>query len=402
MTAALATPTRIAAMFGGDRVSFVLHGRFRSFLNDSDVGRRLIAELKKEVQDIELIAEMSDVALFVARRSSGRVIVDEKDQIRLDGKVVDYGLAGRILAVLNQGFDFDSLSRFIEKISENPDKTVAADLFRFLEKGNMPLTPEGNFLAFKKVDANYRSYRAGPKGTVHYPVGEFVSEPRDECDADRNRTCSRGLHVCSHEYLSFWYPNKGHVLICEVDPRNVTAVPADHNDQKLRTCLLFVAGEIPEEDAATHFNKAVDARYPAVDYLALGTQAGAEEGNRDALTGIDHVSGVMFDSIRKACGKVYGDAYEDAYKTCYAEALSRLWSVERASSVGAEAGAKKATTDFSNYQNNPNEAPEGVAIVAWVEQMFPDETQPESHEVVRAFDRAYRDAYHNTFNCMDA
>jgi hypothetical protein len=188
------------------------------------------------------------------------VTVDEVDRLRLDGKLIDYGLTGRITKIIEQGNSFAALSNFIERVSRNPDESVAEDLYRFLEKGNLPIDPDGYVLAFKKVDDAYNSFYSGAS-KVNYTPGTSPEMPREECDPNRSRTCSRGLHACSFEYLSFWYKNKGRLVIVRIDPEHVTAIPMDHNDQKLRCCKLEVLGEIPEEDAANHFKSAVDARY---------------------------------------------------------------------------------------------------------------------------------------------
>ena len=275
------TPTpapRIAFIITKERVSFVLNSRHRSYHLKSQQGQDLVALLRAEPQDIERIGELSDIITFIAKQSNGRVTVDDCDRLRLDGKLIDYGLSGRMAQIVESGVPFDALSRFIEKVSENPDKSVAEDLYRFMEKGGIPLTPEGNILVFKKVDPNYYSYASGQTvaratladgtvkemtGKVLYPVGGVVEMDRADCDPNRTRTCSRGLHGCSPEYLNFWYKQAGIVLIGEVDPKDVTAIPADHDDQKLRCCRMKVVGEVPEDDAKTHFPTVVEKRYSA-------------------------------------------------------------------------------------------------------------------------------------------
>lgn len=291
-TVPVAAP-RIAFMIGKERVSFVLNQRHRSYHLKSQQGQDLVALLRAEPQDIERIGELADIITYIAKQSNGRVTVDDCDRLRLDGKLIDYGLSGRMAQVVEAGVPFDALSRFIEKVSENPDPTVAEDLYRFMEKGGIPLTPDGNILVFKKVDPNYYSYASGTTmaratladgtvqemtGKVLYPLGGHVEMDRADCDPNRQRTCSKGLHGCSPEYLNFWYRQAGIVLICEVDPKDVTAIPADHNDQKLRCCRMKVVGEIPEEDAKTHFPSVVERRYdmayPTWDLSDDGRRAG--------------------------------------------------------------------------------------------------------------------------------
>jgi hypothetical protein len=261
MTDTTAAPARrIAYMIGAGRVNFVLNGRSRSYIVESEQGRQLIELLKQTPQPIDQIGEIAEIVTWVVKLSKGRVSVDDNQQIRLDGRSIDYGLSGRALQIIQQGMSFDSLANFIELLSENPDKSVAEDLYRFMERGALPLDEDGHILAFKKVKDDYMSYFSGAH-KVRYMPGDTPSMPREECDPNRHKTCSRGLHACSMEYLNFWYSQSGKVMIVRINPRDVTAIPADHQDQKLRCCLMEVVGEIPEEDAKTHFPKVVDNRY---------------------------------------------------------------------------------------------------------------------------------------------
>jgi hypothetical protein len=68
---------------------------------------------------------------------------------------------------------------------------------------------------------------------------------RGKVDADRERTCSAGLHVAAWNYAESFYFN-GHLLEVEVNPRDVVAVPTDYNNEKMRTCeykVVRVAGK---------------------------------------------------------------------------------------------------------------------------------------------------------------
>lgn len=299
-TVEAAAPQKLAYMISGDRVSFVLNSRFRSLHLKSKQGQKVVELLKAEPQDIEAIGDLTDIQTWIAKQSHGRVTVDETERLRLDGKLIDYGLTGRVTKIIEQGVSFESLANFIERLSRNPDESVAEDLYRFIEKGNLPLDPEGFILGFKKVDEEYHSFYTGTDGKVSYAPGTSPSMPRESCDPNRTRTCSRGLHVCSFEYLSFWYPRRGKLMIVRVDPEHVTAIPMDHNDQKLRCCQLEVVGEIPEADAAEHFKSVEDARYapvadvvddalelteamryPTYDQSEGGTLPGGPETNED-------------------------------------------------------------------------------------------------------------------------
>lgn len=271
------TKLRLASMISADRVSLLLNGQWRGFHRHSQQGAALVELLRQDPQPVDQIAQLADVITWVAKQSNGRVTVDEQDRLYLDKKPIDYGLSGRVALLVEQGMSFNALARFIENVAENPDKSVAEDLYRFLEKGAMPIDEDGYFFVFKKVDEHYRSYARGSDkvrvtlangevveemGHILYPVGGVVEMDRADCDPNRQQTCSRGLHGCSPKYLNFWYSRSGRVLIGRVNPAHVTSIPADHDDQKLRCCRMEVLAEIDRAEADAHFPSTIETRYP--------------------------------------------------------------------------------------------------------------------------------------------
>lgn len=138
------------------------------------------------------------------------------------------------------------LVNFFERLQKNPSYRTRRDLLRFLEKGDLPITTSGMFLAYKRVTEDYRDLHTG---ACDYSIGRTVSMSRFEVDDDPNNTCSAGLHVCSYGYLPHFGSRHGNrVVICEVDPGDVVAIPTDYNDSKMRVCRLRVISEtdLPE------------------------------------------------------------------------------------------------------------------------------------------------------------
>ena len=66
-------------------------------------------------------------------------------------KVIHNHVVGRILDFMREGLPYKPLTRFVEKLMENPSRRAVNELYAFLEHKNMPLTPDGNFLAYKGV-----------------------------------------------------------------------------------------------------------------------------------------------------------------------------------------------------------------------------------------------------------
>jgi hypothetical protein len=268
------------------RISVIVDKRFKSFALDSEVGKKLAAAVAAG-ESQETIREIASEDLWVIARTlgaSGKVIIDDRDQIRLDGRLVDYGLAG-VLKRLAKDADarLEDVSAFLAKVDQNPDKSVANDLYRFLEKGNLPITPEGDFMAFKNIKDDFWSFGTGSEptftkdangeetsntGQAHYPIGSTVWMKREDCDSRRNVTCSHGLHACSYEYLPSFHGGQGKTIIVRIDPADVTAIPTDYNETKLRCCRMEVLDEIPYAEAKDYFKSAVDRRHPVAAPVA--------------------------------------------------------------------------------------------------------------------------------------
>lgn len=152
-------------------------------------------------------------------------------------------LVERIIDMRNQGFDPEPMIRFLFNINQNPSESSKSELYGFLETNRLPVTIDGHFLAYKKVRANFKDCHSG---TIDNSPGTTVSMPREEVDADRTRTCSKGLHVCSGGYLNHFGGAK--TLLIKVHPKDVVSVPTDYKNSKMRCCKYYVVKELTGED----------------------------------------------------------------------------------------------------------------------------------------------------------
>lgn len=286
------TTLQVAYIASAEKISITLNGRFRALSLKTDQGQKLLAAVKRQPQDIDEIARLACVTTYLTMHTFGRVTVDDRDNIRLDGEVVDYGVAGLIVRMIREGEGVSHLAKFIENIDLNSNKTISPQVFSFLEKGGMPITPDGCFHAFKRVDPKFKSYTKGEedcmvvgpdgvavkvKGYIPHHIGGTVSMNREDCNPDRNQTCSRGLHFCSFDYLSTYHGGKGKVVIVKINPRDVTAIPSDYNDAKGRCCHMEIVGEVPESEAKGYFPKVVERRYVGKTYEEVNAMPGWQD-----------------------------------------------------------------------------------------------------------------------------
>jgi hypothetical protein len=268
-----------------EALNVVLKGRPYSISKEQEHYARVLEMVKGDATEDEVLGVLEEVkhkleAAVEAMANPNRGVNAEAEGTKVeikggivyyDGKQVSGFLADRMVDMVKEGFSLVPWARFLDNLSTHPgwkykqfvddfrakgaDREadsmlqaervrnairVVEDLYRFLEKGGIPLTPDGYFMAYKAVRDDYMDIHSG---TFDNAVGKVPEMPREMVDDDPHRTCSRGLHVCSFDYLSFFSHANGHVMQCKVHPADVVAIPADYNDAKMRVCRYTVVAE---------------------------------------------------------------------------------------------------------------------------------------------------------------
>jgi len=170
------------------------------------------------------------------------------DDLFWKGQPLHNALTSRMIAMIQEGFPIEPLVLFMENLMSNPSKRAVDELYGFLEKNNLPITPDGHFLAYKKVRSDYMDCHSG---TFNNSIGMICEMERNQVDDDKDRTCSTGLHFCSQEYLNHF--GGEHTMILKINPRDVVSIPSDYNNSKGRCSRYEVIGElgVNPEDAFT-------------------------------------------------------------------------------------------------------------------------------------------------------
>lgn len=196
--------------------------------------------------DEEMVRSLSDVKAHIAKSTFGRVQIFDSE-ILVDGRQVSGRLVDRILEMVRLGSEaISGYVKFLDNLMDNPSRTAVDELYLFIEACNLPITPDGHFLAYKRVRSNYMDIHSG---TFDNSVGQVCQMVRNEVDDQRNNLCSTGLHFCSYGYL----PHFGHggsedkVVVVKINPADVVSIPADYNNSKGRTWRYEVVGEIEWE-----------------------------------------------------------------------------------------------------------------------------------------------------------
>ena len=174
----------------------------------------------------------------------------ENGAVLFGGSAVHSLCVDRILQFADSNFNPMPLVRFLSKLQKNPSRRSVEELYRFLERNNLTVTSNGNFLAYKALTSGFYSITAGNaqllkgkddgKGRIFNGVGEEIQVYRNYVDDDANRGCSVGLHAGTLEYAQTFGGSSGTLVIVEIDPADVVSVPHDCECQKLRTARYKV------------------------------------------------------------------------------------------------------------------------------------------------------------------
>lgn len=162
----------------------------------------------------------------------------------IEGEALPQTLSDKLLEFVEAKEDTTALEKFWQNLKKNPSKDSKQDLFDFMRANKMPITPNGHFIAYKRVRENYLDCYTG---TICNKPGKVIKMLREEVDANRAHTCSAGLHVAAYSYASNFNMEKGILLEVEVNPRDVVAVPPDYKQQKMRVCRYRVIQRAIEE-----------------------------------------------------------------------------------------------------------------------------------------------------------
>jgi len=226
---------------------------------------RLITAIK--AQDWKKIPDLVSAAKRIEKFSKGTFQVRD-GQIFVNGVQAPSALGQKIMRFSNDGLPYQPLVKFAEKLQQNPSFRAVNELFTFLEKNDHPITETGNFIAYKRVKADFKDIHSG---TFDNSPGQEPEVPRNQVDEDATRTCSNGLHVANwnyaHTQFASYNPATDIMLEVEVSPSDVVAVPVDYNNSKMRVCKYKVLNVIDKEHSSEVALRVTNTQYNIDDDL---------------------------------------------------------------------------------------------------------------------------------------
>lgn len=175
-----------------------------------------------------------------------------------DGDPLRTELADVLLELLEEGNEEDltAVAKFLENAAANNSLESVDAMYRWITNGDLAITPDGMFLAYKGVqvgkDGVSESITTGKalvdgepfEGHIPNPDGAVISMPRTEVTADTSVACGPGLHAGTFSYANGFA--RGRLLLVEINPRDVVSVPSDSACQKLRVSRYKVVEHIEE------------------------------------------------------------------------------------------------------------------------------------------------------------
>lgn len=226
----------------------------------------------------------------------------------------------------NNEAELAKFKNFWTLVSLNPDSRVRNNLFWFIRKWDMKITDSGLIIAYRNADIKKESkysthetkniiniyyeekylshnnpyaqtiflkgknvnlgeaydeivneesspiYTDQHTHTMEIRLGHPVSMPREQCDADQEHSCSRGLHTGAKGWLKQnYYGSVG--LMVLVDPSKIVAVPTIDNYGKMRTCEYYPVAVIDFDEHGDVIEPAHNL-YSDVAYLKEIKQSG--------------------------------------------------------------------------------------------------------------------------------
>ena len=219
-----------------ESLTVVVDGKAMTMQKDHPAWTQAIDALNNEEYDrLENLFDVSKAVEDYVDNESG--ITVKEGSVFFQGEAIHNVVVDKILSFMRQGLPFKPLVRFLGKLMANPSRRAVNELYAFLEHKSMPITPDGNFVAYKGVTEDFKDFHTRK---FDNSVGQTLSMVRNSVCDDANIGCSYGFHAGSYEYAKGYASSGGHLMRVEIDPTDVVSVPLDCNCQKLRTAKYKV------------------------------------------------------------------------------------------------------------------------------------------------------------------
>lgn len=311
--------------------------------------------------DQEKVKTLVDARKAVEAYSKGSISI-KGDEVFWHGQRMHGAITTRMVSMMREGFDITPLVNFMDRLMQNPSKQAVDEAYMFFEACDLPITPDGYFLAFKKVNNNFYDVHSGtvcnkpghmmtPEEVKHFTPGVIsgkkgevtvqvvngvtrVSMPRNMVDDKRDNTCSEGLHFCSKSYLSNFGGSR--IVVLKIDPKDVVSIPSDYNNAKGRCSSYMVVDELKVE-ADKAFSKPVqETANGSIKPVAAPSTSGPKKGTSNFFKGYsngyaDQKAGEQYDDSGpnpNEWDRLYTEGYDKGWDDAFGDLNPRYEYVD--------------------------------------------------------------------------
>lgn len=220
-----------------DTLTVFANGKIHTLTNTERTWNRALKALHERDDQalLDAVNRIDSIKNYYTRND----VSIEEGKTFYKGRELHNCLTERLKKMAENGIDTTPLANFLANVMENPSNRSVEELYAFLEHNNLPITPDGCFIAYKRIQANWKDCHSG---TIDNNIGQTPSMPRNEVDDNPNNTCSHGLHVCSIEYLKNFWGDR--LIAVKVNPADVVSVPIDYHNTKMRVARYEVIEEL--------------------------------------------------------------------------------------------------------------------------------------------------------------
>lgn len=209
---------------------------------------------EKAVQTSRIQEVMAQAKPITEKEINEGVAVSHETIVAVTPKGAMIGIEA-LEASLTQG-DLTGTTKLIERLANVDHEHTAQDVLSFLKRGDLPVTKDGNIIAYKRLNAytdpltNLAGFIDVHSSTVFQRVTDVVQMSPHRVDRNRRKDCSVGLHVARRGYLGSFSGDRTVIIL--VRPEDVIAVPHRTPD-KVRVSKYQIIYEA-SRDAARHLN----------------------------------------------------------------------------------------------------------------------------------------------------
>ena len=235
--------TTALTITGSGKIAAVIKGKAYTIAPDHANYSKILDAIRQE--DWDLFVSLADIASAITSYAGSRGVQIVSGCVVYNGETIHNTITDRIVKFMRDDLPFEPLVKFLENLMQNPSKRAVDELYGFLEAGELPITNDGCFLAYKNVRSDYRDIHSGK---FDNSIGKTCEMTRNAVCDNKDLTCSSGLHFCSIAYLpNFMDSDGGKTIIVKINPADVVSIPSDYNNTKGRTCKYEVVADYTDD-----------------------------------------------------------------------------------------------------------------------------------------------------------